>query len=54
MTKRSLILAIALAIIAIGVVYATQRPTHIEALPAAEGPIPQIVIVAPRVTDEQR
>lgn len=54
MTKRNLILAIALAIIAIGVVYATQRPTHVEALPAAEGPIPQIVIVAPRVTDDPR
>ncbi len=54
MSKRNLILAIALAAAAIGVVYATQRPTHVEALPAAEGPIPQIVIVAPRVVDEQR
>lgn len=50
MTK---ILAIALAA-AIGVAYAMQRPAPVEALPAAEGPVPQIVIVAPRVTDGQR
>jgi len=33
---------------------AMQRPAAEDALPAAEGPIPQIVIVAPRVVDGQR
>jgi len=54
MTKRNLILALVVAVGAISMVYATQRPAHVDPLPAAEGPIPQIVIVAPRVADEQR
>jgi len=54
MTKRNLILALIAAAGAISMVYATQRPAHVEALPAADGPIPQIVIVAPRVADKQR
>jgi hypothetical protein len=46
MTK---ILAIALAAAAIGYVYGTQRPTSaVEPLPAAQGDVPQIVIVAKR------
>jgi hypothetical protein len=54
MTK---ILAIALAAAAVGFVYATQRPTPAaEPLPAAEGDVPQIVIVAKRehVADSHR
>ena len=57
MTKRKLILVLALAAGAITAVYATQRPTAEEALPAAEGiEIPQIVIVAKRerVADQHR
>jgi len=34
--------------------YAMQRPAAADALPAAEGPVAQIVIVAPRVVDGQR
>ncbi|HSU76096.1 MAG TPA: hypothetical protein VLI89_03445 [Burkholderiales bacterium] len=46
MTK---ILAIALAAAAIGLVYGTQRPAPAaEPLPAAQGDVPQIVIVAKR------
>jgi len=46
MTK---ILAIALAAAAIGFVYGTQRPTSAsEPLTAAQGDIPQIVVVAKR------
>ena len=57
MTKRKLILVLALAAGAITAVYATQRPAAEEALPAAEGiEIPQIVIVAKRerVADQHR
>jgi hypothetical protein len=49
--KTALILMI--ATVAALSAYAMQRPTE-DALPAAEGPIPQIVIVAPRVVDGQR
>ena len=46
MTK---ILAIALAAAAAGYVYGTQHPTSAaEPLPAAQGEVPQIVIVAKR------
>jgi len=34
--------------------YALQRSASADAIPAAEGPIPQIIIVAPRVVDERR
>jgi len=34
--------------------YARQRPQDATVVPAAEGPVPQIVIVAPRVADGQR
>lgn len=34
--------------------YAMRRPAGADAMPAAEGPIPQIVIVARRVVDGQR
>jgi len=57
MTKRKLILVLALAAGAITAVYATQRPAAEEAMPAAEGiEIPQIVIVAKRerVADQHR
>jgi hypothetical protein len=50
--KTVLILMIA-AVAALSA-YALQRPAGADALPAAEGPVPQIVIVAPRVTDDQR
>jgi hypothetical protein len=50
--KTALILMIA-AVAALSA-YALQRPAGTDAVPAAEGPIPQIVIVAPRVVDEQR
>jgi len=50
--KTALILMIA-AVAALSA-YALQRPADADAMPAAEGPIPQIVIVAPRVVDEQR
>jgi len=49
MTKRNLILALVVAVAAIGVVYATQQPAPVaEPLPAAQGDVPQIVIVAKR------
>ena len=54
MTK---ILAIALAAATIGLVYGTQAPTPAaEPLPAAQGDVPQIVIVAKRwdAADERR
>ena len=50
--KTALILA--LTTLAALSAYATQRPQRATALPAVEGPIPQIIIVAPRVADEQR
>ncbi len=56
-TKRNLILVLVLAASAITAVYATQRPTYDDALPAAEGvEIPQIVIVAKRehATEQHR
>jgi len=57
MTKRKLILVLALAAGVITAVYATQRPAVEDAMPAAEGiEIPQIVIVAKRerVADQHR
>ena len=57
MTKRNLILALVVAVAAIGVVYATQQPAPVaEPLPAAQGDVPQIVIVAKRehAADRQR
>ena len=50
--KLALILILAAS--AITGVYAMQRPAAEEALPAADGPVPQIVIVAPRVADSER
>ncbi len=50
MNAKKLILIVALAASAVTVVYATQRPSYDDALPAAEGaPVPQIVITATRV-----
>ena len=57
MTKRKLILVLALAAGAITAVYATQRPAVEDAMPAVEGvEMPQIVIVAKRerVADQHR
>ena len=49
MTKRNLILALVVAVGAISMVYATQQPAPVaEPLPAAQGDVPQIVIVAKR------
>ena len=49
MKANKLVLILALAASAVTAVYATQRPSHDDALPAAEGvAIPQIVIVAKR------
>jgi hypothetical protein len=50
--KTALILMI--ATLAALSAYAMQRPATEDALPAAEGPIAQIVIVAPRAVDGQR
>jgi hypothetical protein len=50
--KTALILMI--ATLAALSAYAMQRPATEDALPGAEGPIPQIVIVAPRAVDGQR
>ena len=54
MTTRKLILVVLLASGAIGAVYGTQRPATEEPLPAFDVPVPQIVITAPRVANEQR
>jgi hypothetical protein len=49
MNAKRLVLILALAASAVTVVYATQRPSYSDALPAVEGAeIPQIVIVAKR------
>ncbi len=49
MKANKLVLILALAASAVTAVYATQRPSYDDALPAAEGTeIPQIVIVAKR------
>jgi hypothetical protein len=49
MTKRILTLALIAAAAAITLEYATQRPAPAaEPLPAAQGDVPQIVIVAKR------
>jgi hypothetical protein len=48
MSAKYLILILALAASAITAVYATRDPAPEEALPAAEGEIPSIVIVAKR------
>jgi hypothetical protein len=56
-TPMTKILAIALAAAAFGLVYGTQRPAPaVEPLPAAQGDVPQIVIVAKRwdAADHQR
>ena len=50
MNPKKLVLILALAASAVTVVYATQRPSYPDALPAAEdATIPQIVIVAQRL-----
>ena len=54
MNTRKLMLVLILVTGAIGAVYATQRPAAEEPLPAFDGPVPQIVITASRVVDEQR
>ena len=52
MNAKQLVLILALAASAATVVYATQRPSYDDALPAAEATaIPQIVIVAKRSHD---
>ena len=49
MKANKLVLILALAASAVTAVYATQRHSYADALPAAEGvAIPQIVIVAKR------
>ena len=55
MSAKHLVLILALAASAITAVYATRHPAAEEALPAAEGEIPSIVIVARRehVADQQ-
>jgi len=55
MRAKTLVLILALAAGAITGVYAMQRPAAAEeALPAADGPVPQVIVVAPRVTDSER
>ncbi len=55
MSAKHLVLILVLAASAITAVYATRHPAAEEALPAAEGEIPRIVIVAKRehVVDQQ-
>ena len=49
MNAKKLILVVAVAATAVTAVYANQRHTYSDALPAAEGvPVPQIVITAKR------
>lgn len=49
MSAKKLVLIVALAATAVTVVYATQRPSQSDALPAAEGvEIPRIVVTAKR------
>jgi len=56
MSAKHLVLILALAASAITAVYATRHPAPEEAMPAAEGEIPRIVIVAKRehVADPRR
>lgn len=48
MSAKHLVLILVLAASAITAVYATRHPAAEEALPAAQGEIPRIVIVAKR------
>jgi len=48
MSAKHLVLILVLAASAVTAVYATRHPAPEEALPAAEGEIPRIVIVAKR------
>ena len=56
MSAKHLVLILALAAGAVTAVYSTRHPVPEEALPAAEGEIPRIVIVAKRehVADPRR
>ncbi len=56
MSAKHLVLILALAACAVTAVYATRHPAPEEALPAAGGEIPRIVIVAKRehVADPRR
>ena len=56
MRAKHLVLILALAASAVTAVYATRHPAPEEAMPAAEGEIPRIVIVAKRehVADPRR
>ena len=55
MSAKHLVLILILAAGAVTAVYATREPAPEEARPAAEGEIPQIVIIAKRehVADQQ-
>src|SRR5213083_1025838 len=55
MSAKHLVMILAFAACAVTAVYATRHPVPEEALPAAEGEIPRIVIVAKRehAADEQ-
>ena len=55
MSAKHLVMILAFAACAVTAVYATRHPAPEEALPAAEGEIPRIVIVAKRehAADEQ-
>ena len=48
MSTKHLVLILALSACAVTAVYATRHPAAVEALPAAQGEIPRIVIVAKR------
>ncbi len=56
MSAKHLVLILVLAASAITAVYATRHPAAEEALPAAQGEVPRIVIVAKRehAADQQR
>src|SRR5258705_12936951 len=56
MSAKSLVLILILAAGAVTAVYAMRAPAPEEAVPAAEGEVPQIVIIAKRehVADQQR
>jgi len=56
MSAKHLVLILILAASAVTAVYATRGPAPGEALPAAEGEVPQIVIIAKRehAADHQR
>jgi hypothetical protein len=55
MSAKHVVVILALAAGAVTAVYATREPAPEEALPAAEGEVPQIVIIAKRehVADRQ-